>query len=43
MIIDLHLDPEEMTRLEAGGFMTLVLPDGVRVVIKKDKEDDKKD
>lgn len=38
MIIDLHLSSEEVARLEAGGFITLVLPDRVRVVVKKDNE-----
>lgn len=38
MTLDLYLDPEELATLKAGGFLTLALPDGVRVIIKKDKE-----
>ena len=40
MILDLELTKSELINLKKGGFITLVLPDGIRIVIVKDSEKD---
>ena len=38
MMIDIELTEEEMENLSNGGFMTLVLTEGVRVTVTKDTD-----
>ncbi len=38
MILDFELTDEEVAKLDIGGIIMLVLPDGLRVIIKKDKK-----
>lgn len=36
MYLDIELTNEELKRLDEGGFITLILPPGIRVIVKKD-------
>lgn len=36
MYVNIHLNEEELISLMKGGIFILTLPDGVRVIVKKD-------
>lgn len=39
MQIELHLKADEVERLNSGGFITMILHDGIRIIVKKDETD----
>lgn len=40
MILEIELSKEEMIQLSKGGFISMVFPNGIRAIIKKDRERD---
>lgn len=40
MNIDIYLEPKEVNNLRRGGFISLVLDDGIRITVTKDPEDE---
>ena len=36
MFLDIELDKKELQRLDEGGFITLILPPGIRIIVKKE-------
>lgn len=39
MILEIELSKEEMIQLSKGGFISMVFPNGIRAIIKKDQDD----
>ena len=37
MFLDIELDKKELQRLDEGGFITLILPPGIRIIVKKEE------
>lgn len=37
MFLDIELDKKELKRLDEGGVITLILPPGIRIIVKKEE------
>lgn len=39
MFLDIELDKKELKRLDEGGVIVMILPPGIRVIVKKDERE----
>ena len=37
MLLDIELDKKELQRLDEGGVIVMILPPGIRVIVKKEE------
>ena len=37
MVLNIELDKKELQRLDEGGVIVMILPPGIRVIVKKEK------
>lgn len=37
MLLDIELNKKELQRLDEGGVIVMILPPGIRVIVKKDE------
>ena len=42
MQLELYLSADEVERLNTGGFITMILHDGIRITVQKDETDREK-
>lgn len=39
MLLDIELNKKELQRLDEGGVIVMILPPGIRVIVKKDERE----